>query len=100
MFRGVMQTATTRVTGAAAAIVVTSVVFGVAHALTPLYAILAGFVSAYLGWMMVATDSLVPPIVAHAAYDWIALIYIVRYDRSTGETAPASTSKRDERYDE
>jgi CAAX protease family protein len=81
LFRGVMQTAATRVTGAAAAIVLTSVVFGVAHALTPLYAILAAFISAYLGWMMVATDSLVPPIVAHALYDWIALIYIVRYDR-------------------
>ncbi len=93
LFRGVMQTAATRVTGVAAAIVLTSVIFGVAHALSPLYAILAGFVSAYLGGLMVATDSLVPPIVAHAVYDWFALIYIVRHDRRTFEADPVSTSE-------
>lgn len=91
LFRGVMQTATTRVTGAAAAIVLTSLVFGLAHAITPLYAMLAAFISAYLGWMMVATGSLVPPIVAHAIYDWIALVYIVRSDRRTVDAAQRST---------
>jgi len=99
LFRGVMQTAATRVTGAAAAVVLTSVVFGVAHALTPLYAILAAFISAYLGWMMVATDSLVPPIVAHAMYDWIALIYIIRYDRRTVEATGVSTPEQGDTYD-
>jgi len=91
LFRGVMQTATTRVTGAAAAIVLTSLVFGLAHAITPLYAMLAAFISAYLGWMMVATGSLVPPIVAHAIYDWIALVYIVRNDRRTVDAVQRST---------
>ena len=92
LFRGVLQMEGTRIAGAATAIVLTSLVFGAMHALTPLYAIFAGFVSAYLGWLMVATDSLVPPIVAHAMYDWIALMYLVRYDRQTVEMAPTSTS--------
>jgi len=91
LFRGVIQTVATPVLGAAAAIVLTSLVFGLVHALTPLYAVLAAFISAYLGWMMVATGSLVPPIVAHAIYDWIALVYIVRYDRRTVERANVST---------
>lgn len=94
LFRGVMQTAATRVTGAATAIVLTSLVFGLAHALTPLYAIVAAFISAYLGWMMVATDSLVPPIVAHAMYDWIALIYITQSVRQTTEATRVSTPEQ------
>ena len=80
LFRGVMQSGLIMVIGPVAAIAVTSVVFGIAHAITPLYAGIAVVVSVYLGWLMLAANSIVPPIIAHVMYDWIALVYLVRFD--------------------
>lgn len=60
------------------AIVLVAVLFGAVHPITPLYAVLAGLVGVYLGWLMLATDNLLTPIVTHAAYDFGALLYLVR----------------------
>ena len=77
-FRGLLQSGLTGLVGMAPAIALTSVVFALGHAVTRFYAVLAFAVSLYLGWIAVASASLVPPIVAHAMYDWIALIYLMR----------------------
>lgn len=72
MFRGVLQTAADRQWPLAAAILFPSVLFGLLHARTILYAVIAGFVGAYLGILFWATGSLLAPIITHAFYDYVA----------------------------
>lgn len=61
------------------AIIVTSVLFGAAHAITPLYAFLAGFIGLYLTALMTidATPNLLIPMTAHTAYDFIAFLLVM-----------------------
>lgn len=72
MFRGVLQTAADRQWPLAAAILFPSVLFGLLHARTALYAVVAGLVGAYLGILYWATESLLAPIITHAFYDYVA----------------------------
>jgi len=58
---------------------VASLLFGLAHAITRMYVVLAALIGIYLGWLFVATDSLIAPAAAHALYDFIALAYLVRW---------------------
>jgi uncharacterized protein len=93
LFRGVAQfELTTRlgsffsqsagVTSGAAAVyaaipatILSSVVFGAIHAVTPWYAILAGLASCYFGFLFVISDyNLFVPIVTHSVYDIGALL--------------------------
>ncbi len=78
LFRGVLQELAGRWLGVAGAVVVVSVVFGLLHAITPTYAVLAALLGAYLACWRLAADSLLPVVVAHAGYDWVALVYLVR----------------------
>jgi len=91
MFRGVLQTILDRQTSTAAAIVVVGAVFGLLHARTILYAIIAALVGAYLGFLFVATGSLLAPIITHAVYDVIAFEWtrIAIDKRRGGEAADA-----------
>lgn len=63
------------------AILLTNLVFAILHAVTPLYAWLAGLTGLYLTacLMLDGTPNLLIPIVAHTVYDWIAF-YCVRAD--------------------
>ena len=78
LFRGVLQTWLADAVGLGWAICLTSVVFGLAHLITPLYGILAVAVSVYLGWLAVEYENLVVPIVAHGVYDFVALLYLAK----------------------
>ena len=66
------------------AIIVVNVLFALAHAVTPLYAWLAGLIGLYLTALMSAdpTPNLLIPITAHAAYDLVAF-YLVLWDYRT-----------------
>ena len=64
--------------GVSLGLAVTSVAFGACHWLTPAYAVLALLISVYLGLLFLLTDSILAPIVCHALYDFIALVYLVR----------------------
>jgi len=77
LFRGVIQTGLTGWIGMPMAVVVTSMLFGLAHLVTPTYAVVAGIIGIYFGVLAVVTDSLLVPIVAHALYDYAALTYLV-----------------------
>lgn len=70
LFRGVLQVwlAQWSLIGA---LVATNVLFALAHALTPAYAVLAGGIGLYLGILMVLTDppNLSVPIICHAGCD-------------------------------
>jgi uncharacterized protein len=52
-----------------------SVVFGLLHAVTPLYAIMAALASVYFGVLYVVFDNLAVPIACHSFYDIGALLY-------------------------
>lgn len=60
------------------AVILVATLFGAVHPITALYAVLAGLVGVYLGWLLLVTDNLLTPIVTHAAYDFGALMYLVR----------------------
>lgn len=93
LFRGVIQHGLTQRIGPPSGIIigiaVASVLFALAHALTWTYAVLAGLISVYFGWLLAATGNLLVPIAAHAAYDFLAFIYLLRFERPS-ETPPAS----------
>lgn len=82
LFRGWLQASLTHwlgpPLGVGVALVVTSVAFGVCHWLTPAYGALAMLISVYLGLLFVLADNILAPIVCHALYDYIALVYFVR----------------------
>jgi len=61
--------------GVVIALVVTALCFGIAHAMTPLYAIVAGLIGLYFGIVWLWTDNLLAPILAHALYDFVAILW-------------------------
>ena len=91
LFRGVMQTAMAESAGLWVAIAVTSVIFGLLHYVSLTYAIYAALIGAYLGLLLVAFDNLLVPILAHATYDFIGLVYLVyvrKAPSAAGESDP------------
>ncbi len=61
------------------AVIVCNLLFALAHSITPLYAMLAGFIGLYLTALMTvdATPNLLIPMTAHAAYDFVAFLVIL-----------------------
>lgn len=58
-----------------------NVAFGLAHAVTPLYAVLAGGIGFYLGWLFDTTGNLLAPVLAHTLYDFLAFVVVARHAR-------------------
>lgn len=77
MFRGVMQMALADAVGVGGAVAITAVVFGAAHFITTTYAVYATLIGVYLGLLLVVFENLLVPILAHAVYDFLALVYLV-----------------------
>lgn len=79
LFRGLLQTAVSQWTGwPMVGLLVASLLFGLAHLVTKTYAVLATLIGLYLGWVYLHFDNLLVPIVAHALYDFLALVYLLR----------------------
>jgi membrane protease YdiL (CAAX protease family) len=76
LFRGAIQPLVARWSTPIAGLAVASVIFGVFHAVSPLYFALATLVGAYFGGIVLVGRDLVPAIVAHSLYDCIALVYL------------------------
>ncbi len=74
----------------ACALVIASVLFGLAHFLTPMYAAACILIGLYLGGLYMATGNLLVPVIVHALYDLVALIYLTR--GTSISTAPAGSS--------
>jgi membrane protease YdiL (CAAX protease family) len=64
--------------------VVASVLFGLVHAITRAYVVIAALFGAYLGWLWLVTGDLTVPIVVHALYDFLVLVYLMRRPAPTG----------------
>ena len=86
LFRGVIQHGLAERIGppggTMVGIGIASLLFALAHALSGTYAILAGLISIYFGWLLVATGNLLVPIAAHSAYDFLAFVYLLRVERT------------------
>jgi uncharacterized protein len=76
LFRGVFQPLVGRWTTPIVGLIVASVIFGLFHAVSLLYFVLATAVGVYLGWLVLASRDVLPAIVAHGLYDCIALLYL------------------------
>src|SRR5262245_1428639 len=80
-FRGALQGGLTKPFGTAFAIAVASAVFGLCHWVNRAYGVLAACIGIYFSALWLLTDNLLTPIVAHALYDFIALLYFLRMHR-------------------
>jgi uncharacterized protein len=82
LFRGVIQAAVAERIGGPHGVwlglLIAAVLFGLLHPITPTYAVLAGLIGLYLGWLWLACDNLLVPMVTHSLYDFTALMYLVK----------------------
>ncbi len=82
LFRGVIQAVLARWIGGPigmwVGLAAATLLFALAHFVTPTYAVVAGLIGLYLGGLWLATGNLLVPITTHAGYDFIALFYLVR----------------------
>lgn len=88
-FRVVLQGGLEQVVGGIAALLLASVVFGLAHLLSPAYAVITGIMGLYLGTIYLFTDSLLAVAITHGLYDFIALVYLVRIQPSKSDSPAA-----------
>jgi membrane protease YdiL (CAAX protease family) len=78
LFRGVLQTIVGWWTTPVVGLVISGLLFGLAHALSKVYFSLATVIGLYLGGLTWYFGDLVAPIVAHGVYDFVALLYLCR----------------------
>ncbi len=95
LFRGVLQGWIGRWNGWVG-LVVTNLLFGLAHAVTPRYFLFAGLIGIYFSWLHAGwpgspspfgPPNLLRPMIAHALYDFVAFQVIVRDYRRWGSGA-------------
>jgi membrane protease YdiL (CAAX protease family) len=88
LFRGVLQLWLAERLPRWAALLLASGVFGALHWITATYAFLATLAGAWFGLLLLVTGNLLPPIVAHAAYDLVALLVLSRSSPHPGGPVP------------
>ncbi len=94
MFRGLIQEGLARWIGGPVgvwiALVVASVLFGLLHPMNWAYVLLAAIMGFLFGGLWIATGNLLVPIVTHALYDFLALIWLVRMQRPQESSSDSS----------
>ncbi len=85
LFRGVIQPWIENTWGATAGLIVSNILFGLVHAVTPLYAVLAFLVGIYMGLSLTygGETNLLVPIIIHGFYDFLAFVVLMRIYRSS-----------------
>lgn len=83
LFRGVIQGGLVDYIGLPMAIVVSSVLFGLAHYISRTYVVFAAGLGALFGVLYAWSGNIAVPMIAHAAYDFVALWYIYRKPGAT-----------------
>lgn len=81
LFRSLFQRVLSDRAGLVTALIGTSAVFALLHAVTRAYAVYAFLLSVYLGVLFAAIGSIVAPIVTHAVYDGVLLVVLERRAR-------------------
>jgi membrane protease YdiL (CAAX protease family) len=85
LFRGVIQPWIASSWGIPAGLIGSNIIFGLAHALTPMYGILAMLVGIYLGLALDVSGerNLLTPIIIHGFYDFLAFLALMRAYRAS-----------------
>ncbi len=105
LFRGLLQTAIADWAGPPygvwTGLIVAAIVFGACHWVTTTYAYLAALIGLYFGFLFVATGDLLTPVVAHGLYDFVALIYLIKWkpqmpQATEGDAVEASSEADDD----
>ena len=78
LLRGFLQALIQEHAGWVAGWFAASVVFGLLHFITPAYGAYAGLMGLYLGGVWLGSGNLLVAVIAHALYDFLALVYVVR----------------------
>lgn len=78
LFRGVLQPIAIEWTTPTLGVLAVSLLFGILHAASTAYFLLATAMGAYLGWMAHYYADLLAPIITHALYDFAALLWLQR----------------------
>jgi len=94
LFRGVIQPWMENSWGMMTGLIVSNLLFGLVHAVTPLYAVLATSVGIYLGLFLDygGERNLMMPIVIHAVYDFLAFVVIMKVYRNSHVDKNSNTS--------
>jgi membrane protease YdiL (CAAX protease family) len=83
MFRGLIQEGLARWIGEPMgvwiALGVASILFGLLHPMNLAYVLLAAVMGLCLGGLWIVTGNLLVPIVSHAVYDFLALLWLVKF---------------------
>lgn len=77
LFRGVLQASLIGPIGAWPAVVLAAVVFGLMHAVSRAYFVVATVMGLYLGALYQLTGNLMLASLVHALYDWFAIEYVL-----------------------
>ncbi len=85
LFRGLIQPWLESSWGMSAGLLVSNIIFGLVHAVTPLYAVLAMLIGIYLGLFLDygGERNLLTPVIIHALYDFLAFFVIMRGYRAS-----------------
>ncbi len=78
LFRGAIQTWVGSWGGVHVGVIVASVLFGLVHAVSVRYAVYVTLVGLILGYLFLFTGSLVAAVLAHAVYDFVLLMWLLR----------------------
>ena len=102
LFRGALQPLFERWTaptgwGWLAGLILSNVIFGLLHCVTPTYGVLAGLMGVYFGLLLEATGTrnLLPPILAHGLYDYLAFLVVIRAANEMPAIAPPADEHRE-----
>ena len=88
--QGGLQTVFAGWFGAVGALCVASVVFGLCHAMSLMYVVAASLIGGLLGTIMLLSGSVVPAILTHAIYDFVAILILRQSGRANAKRAPAA----------
>ncbi len=85
LFRGIIQPWLESSWGMATGLVVSNIIFGLVHAVTPLYAVIATLVGIYLSLSLDygGERNLLLPVVIHGFYDFLAFVALMRAYRAS-----------------
>ncbi len=80
--------------GIVGALIASNVIFGLAHLITPLYAVWAGLIGVYLGLLLDASGerNLLIPVITHAVFDYWAFLVVIASVRHEQPPAPGEDS--------
>lgn len=89
LFRGALQGGLSPKLGPVGAVAVASLLFGLCHAVNRAYAVAATVLGAWLGGLYALTGNLLVPVLTHGLYDFVALLWLLRWRQPPSPTASA-----------